>query len=89
MITLNDAFERARLASDDSGMLSSVTYDMICQQLSDAEKYAFTVGLVDLGIQTRRGSVETTGIVAKVLGKTVEGLDNTVKSPWDSFGEED
>jgi len=56
MITLEDAIERARLASDDSGILSNYTYNMIVDQLSDSEKYEFTLSLVDLGIHTKTGS---------------------------------
>lgn len=68
MITMEDAIERARLAADDDNLLSQETYNRLCAQLTDAEKYAFTIGLVDLGIQTKLGTKESKKIVAKVLG---------------------
>jgi hypothetical protein len=69
MITMEDAIERARLAADDDNLLSQEMYNRLCSQLNDAEKYAFTIGLVDLGIQTKLGTKESRKIVAKVLGK--------------------
>ena len=67
MIELQDAIERAKLAADEDGILSAYTYDQLVHELNDGDKHAFTMALVDLGINTRRGSVEHMEIVAKVL----------------------
>jgi len=86
MITMEDAIERARLAADDDNLLSQEMYNRLCAQLNDAEKYAFTIGLVDLGIQTKLGTKESKKIVAKVLGKGyIEDIPNQDPFSPDNF----
>jgi hypothetical protein len=67
MITLQDAIERAKLAADESGILSSYMYDELLHQLGVDEQYAFTMALVDLGIQTKMGSDEGMKAMSKVI----------------------
>jgi hypothetical protein len=52
-IQLSDAIERAKLATDESGMLAPYTYNQLIDALPEEEKYPFTVALVELGIQTK------------------------------------
>lgn len=67
MINLQDAIERAKLASDNDGLLSSYTYEQIVQELEEADRHAFTMALVDLGINTRRGSKSNFEHISKVI----------------------
>lgn len=84
MIELQDAIERAKLAADEDGILSAYTYDQIVHELNDGDKHAFTMALVDLGINTRRGSVESLAAIAKVLYNDDEGL---AEGPEEGSGE--
>lgn len=74
MIELQDAIERAKLAADGEGLLSSYTYDRIVEQLSSADRHAFTMALVDLGIVTKQGSMDDTAHMQHVLAM---GLDSS------------
>jgi hypothetical protein len=67
MISLSDAIERAKLAADNSGLLSAYTYDQLVDQLDFSDKHSFTMGLVDLGIVTKHGSYEGEEHIASVL----------------------
>ena len=68
MITLQDALERAKLATDEAGLLSSYTYDRLLEELEFADRHAFTMALVDLGILTKYGNLEDTSFMLDVLG---------------------
>lgn len=72
MITLQDAIERAKLASDEDGMLSNYMYDQIVQQLGIDDKYAFTMALVDLGIHTKLGTHATYQAMSRILAQDYE-----------------
>lgn len=68
MITLQDAIERAKLATDNQGLLASYTYDRLLEELEFADRHAFTMALVDLGIVTKHGSVDDIEHMKDVLG---------------------
>lgn len=67
-ITLNDAVERAKLAIDTDGILSDAFYRQLIQALGETDRHSFTMALVDLGIQTRRGTKIGEEHVKDVLG---------------------
>jgi hypothetical protein len=67
MINLQDAIERAKLAADESGLLSIYAYDRILEQLAEKDQYPFTMALVDLGIITKHGNVEAMNKMEEVL----------------------
>jgi ankyrin repeat protein len=69
MISLDDALERAKLSADDTGILSNYTYQMLVDQLSDSEKYEFTLSLIDLGIRTKLGSSVIVDDLFKAISK--------------------
>lgn len=52
-IQLGDAIERAKLSTDESGMLAPYTYNQLIEALPEEEQYPFTMALVELGIQTK------------------------------------
>ena len=79
MITLQDAIERAKLASDDEGILSAYLYDQLHQSLNDVDRHAFTMALVDNGIQTKRGSSLDSGHIREVLGLSSESTEKAVE----------
>lgn len=56
MITMQDALERAKLSADESGYISQYMYNQLIDQLEESEHHAFTLALVDLGIQTKFAS---------------------------------
>lgn len=55
-LQFSDALERAKLATDESGMLAPYTYNQLMEALPEEEKYPFTMALVELGIQTKWAS---------------------------------
>lgn len=59
MISLTDAIERAKLMAPD-GQLPQASYNLLVDSLDEADRYAFTMALVDRGICTRTGKVDTT-----------------------------
>lgn len=78
-IQLNDAIERAKLAADDTGMLSPYIYQMILKSLPEGERYYFTLGLVDLGIQTKFASKEDERHMKSVLKRSLRFTNKQLK----------
>lgn len=56
MIQFDDALERAKLATDESGFLAPYTYNQLIEALPEEEQYPFTMALVELGIKTKWAS---------------------------------
>ncbi|HUV59107.1 MAG TPA: hypothetical protein VMW09_03240, partial [Desulfatiglandales bacterium] len=66
-ITLQDAIERAKLSSDEEGLLSSYMYDQLVDALKYEDKYAFTMALVDIGIIPKHGGRDNVAHMKEVL----------------------
>jgi rubrerythrin len=64
-ISLDDAVERAKLMSDNSGLLAQESYNLLLNALGDEDRYAFTMALVDHGIISKQGNTDR---VRKLLG---------------------
>lgn len=81
-LDLTEAIERAKLLSDDSGLLAQESYDLLTSKLEDTELHAFTMALVDLGIRPRTGKVDDVSrrLLARVLGQA---------APEEAFPDED
>lgn len=58
MISLTDAIERAKLMAPE-GQLPQASYNLLVDSLDEADRYAFTMALVDRGICTRTGKADT------------------------------
>jgi hypothetical protein len=71
MITLQEAIESAKVASNEDGIISQYLYNQIVSSLDDKDRYAFTMALVDLGINTRYASNEKVIYMSEVLGKKI------------------
>ncbi|MDC1299921.1 hypothetical protein N8Z24_00280 [bacterium] len=75
-ITLQDAIERAKLAADEEGLLSSGTYDQLVDALKFEDKYAFTMALVDIGIVPKHGGRANIAHMREVLAFDAESVDH-------------
>jgi len=78
-ITLQDAIERAKLASDTEGLLSAYTYDQLVDALKYEDKYAFTMALVDIGIVPKYGGRENVAHMKKVLAYDEDAAQTPVE----------
>ena len=77
MIELQDALERAKLAADGEGLISSYTYDRIVEQLDFADRHAFTMALVDLGIVTKHASMDDEEHMSHVLAMGSDSFEES------------
>jgi len=56
MISLDEAVESAKISAGRERILRQQHFEDLLNQLPDEERYPFTMALVELGINTRRGS---------------------------------
>lgn len=92
-ITLQDALERAKLAADPDGILSSALYNQLQDALLEKDRHPFTLSLVDLGIQTRYASKAVSDHMRRVIyddpeevtDKTVEAFKSAVKKKAEPY----
>lgn len=56
-IHFEDAIERARLMSDEAGLMPQESYNMLVRELDEKDRYPFSMALMERGISVRTGSL--------------------------------